>query len=66
MNKTYHACGQLYEGTPGSQPGRGETCVKCGADLHCYRMLFIYHSVQLNHATRLVASSQVLFELVRV
>ena len=35
MNKACHACGQLWDGTPGSQPGRGETCVKCGADLHC-------------------------------
>ncbi|HTA75864.1 MAG TPA: hypothetical protein VK791_01765 [bacterium] len=35
MNKTCHACGQQWESTPGSQPGRSETCVKCGADLHC-------------------------------
>ena len=30
-----HACGEPWEGTPGSQPGRNETCPKCGADLHC-------------------------------
>jgi len=35
MNKTCHACGQSYDGAPGTQPGRGETCVKCGADLYC-------------------------------
>lgn len=28
-------CGTAWEGTPGSQPGRNETCPKCGADLHC-------------------------------
>jgi hypothetical protein len=33
--KSCHACGQLWEGSPGSQPGRSETCVKCGVDLHC-------------------------------
>lgn len=35
MNKSCHACGQLYDGAPGTQPGRGETCVQCGADLRC-------------------------------
>ncbi len=33
--KKCRACGQPWEGTPGSQPGRNETCAKCGADLHC-------------------------------
>jgi hypothetical protein len=32
--KACHACGQAWEGSPGSQPGRDETCVKCGADMH--------------------------------
>ncbi len=35
--KKCHACGAAWEGTPGSQPGRGEACTKCGADLHCCR-----------------------------
>jgi hypothetical protein len=35
MNKSCHACKQIWDGPPGTQPGRGETCVKCGADLHC-------------------------------
>ncbi len=29
-----HACGTAWEGPPGSQPGRNETCGRCGADLH--------------------------------
>jgi hypothetical protein len=33
--KKCHSCGQVWDGSPGSQPGRTETCVKCGADLHC-------------------------------
>jgi hypothetical protein len=33
--KQCHACGEAWEGSPGSQPGRNETCAKCGADLHC-------------------------------
>jgi len=33
--KQCHACGAQWEGRPGSQPGRDETCGKCGADLHC-------------------------------
>jgi hypothetical protein len=33
--KQCHNCRQPWEGSPGSQPGRGETCSKCGADLHC-------------------------------
>ena len=35
MNQRCHACGQGWDGAPGTQPGRSETCVKCGADLHC-------------------------------
>jgi len=33
--KKCHACGEEWGGSPGSQPGREETCSKCGADLHC-------------------------------
>lgn len=33
--KTCYHCGTLWDGPPGTQPGRGETCSKCGADLHC-------------------------------
>lgn len=33
--KTCHACGEPWEGRPGTQPGRNESCGKCGADLHC-------------------------------
>ncbi len=32
--KKCHACGAVWDGSPGTQPGRNETCVKCGADLH--------------------------------
>ncbi|HVZ79972.1 MAG TPA: hypothetical protein VHE12_04125 [bacterium] len=37
-----HACGKPWEGTPGSQPGRNETCAGCGADLHCCRNCRLY------------------------
>lgn len=33
--KKCHQCGKSWEGSPGTQPGRGETCVHCGMDLHC-------------------------------
>lgn len=33
--KKCHACGEKWEGFPGTQPGRSESCAKCGADLHC-------------------------------
>lgn len=33
--KKCHACGEPWDGAPGAQPGREETCVKCGAYLHC-------------------------------
>ena len=33
--KSCHHCGEAWEGTPGSQPGRDELCPKCGADVHC-------------------------------
>ena len=33
--KKCHACQQPWDGSPGSQPGRNETCSRCGADLHC-------------------------------
>jgi hypothetical protein len=32
--KHCHACKASWEGSPGSQPGRNETCGKCGADVH--------------------------------
>jgi len=32
--KTCHSCGEPWEGSPGSQPGKNETCSKCDADLH--------------------------------
>jgi len=32
--KQCHQCGEIWDGSPGTQPGRNETCVKCGADLH--------------------------------
>jgi hypothetical protein len=32
--KRCHACGTAWEGAPGAQPGRNETCASCGADLH--------------------------------
>ncbi|HVM33492.1 MAG TPA: hypothetical protein VMU88_10185 [bacterium] len=32
--KTCHACKTPWDGAPGSQPGRNETCSGCGADLH--------------------------------
>ena len=31
--KACYACKTPWEGAPGSQPGRDETCSKCGADL---------------------------------
>ncbi len=33
--KKCHACGEMWESSPGTQPGRNEICAKCGADLHC-------------------------------
>jgi hypothetical protein len=33
--KNCHACGTPWDSSPGSQPGKDETCVKCGADMHC-------------------------------
>jgi hypothetical protein len=33
--KGCHTCGTAWEGAPGTQPGRNETCARCGADLHC-------------------------------
>jgi hypothetical protein len=33
--KKCQSCGTQWDGSPGSQPGRNETCGKCGADLHC-------------------------------
>ncbi len=33
--KKCHACGEPWDGAPGTQPGREESCVKCGASLHC-------------------------------
>jgi hypothetical protein len=30
-----HACQAPWEGSPGSPPGKAETCVSCGADVHC-------------------------------
>ena len=35
MGKNCHSCGETWEGSPGSQPGKSEACPKCGADLHC-------------------------------
>ena len=32
--KACHACGEPWEGSAGSQPGKNETCGKCDADLH--------------------------------
>jgi hypothetical protein len=32
--KACYACKAPWEGVPGTQPGRNETCSKCGADLH--------------------------------
>ncbi|HTC22380.1 MAG TPA: hypothetical protein VK859_16115 [bacterium] len=32
--KKCHACGTAWDGPPGTQPGRNETCASCGADLH--------------------------------
>ena len=31
--KYCHACGALWEER--HDPGRGETCLRCGADMHC-------------------------------
>jgi hypothetical protein len=31
--KTCHACGAIWEEK--HEPGRGETCMQCGADMHC-------------------------------
>ena len=42
MSKVCHACGTVWDGSPGSQPGREETCVKCGADLHCCMNCSLY------------------------
>jgi hypothetical protein len=35
-------CGQAWDGPPGTQPGRGETCGKCGADLHACLQCGLY------------------------
>jgi hypothetical protein len=32
--KKCHACGAVWDGSPGTPPGRNETCASCGADLH--------------------------------
>ncbi|HET9870946.1 MAG TPA: hypothetical protein VFR02_10690 [bacterium] len=32
--KLCHACKTPWDGAPGTQPGRNETCSRCGADLH--------------------------------
>lgn len=32
--KDCHSCHRSWEGSPGSQPGRNETCSKCGMDIH--------------------------------
>jgi hypothetical protein len=32
--KSCHACKAPWDGAPGTQPGRNETCSKCGMDLH--------------------------------
>ncbi len=42
--KACHACGALWDGPPGTQPGRGETCGKCGADLYCCLNCKLYDS----------------------
>lgn len=35
--KACYQCGAPWEETPGSQPGKRESCSKCGADIHCCR-----------------------------
>lgn len=49
--KACHACGTAWDGSPGAQPGRGETCAKCGADLHCCLNCKLYDS-SYNHECR--------------
>lgn len=46
--KKCHSCGEVWEGSPGSQPGRNETCPKCGSDLHCCLNCRLYDSSAAN------------------
>jgi hypothetical protein len=56
--KKCHQCGEPWEGTPGAQPGRNETCAKCGADLHCCLNCKLYdasaHNQCLSRTTEFV------------
>ena len=46
--KACHACGEEWDGSPGSQPGLNETCPKCDADLHtCLNCR--HHDVNVNN-----------------
>ncbi|HEY5039416.1 MAG TPA: hypothetical protein VIJ93_10120 [bacterium] len=49
--KKCHACEALWEGSPGSQPGKGEVCPKCGADLHCCLNCKLYDPFASNQCT---------------
>lgn len=57
--KSCHSCGKKWEGAPGTQPGRNETCSGCGADLHCCRNCRLFspssHNQCLSRTTEPVA-----------
>jgi len=40
--KTCHSCKAAWDGPPGTQPGRNETCGKCGTDLHVCLNCLLY------------------------
>ncbi len=46
--KSCHTCGAVWDGPPGAQPGRNETCGKCGADLHCCQNCSLYDPAASN------------------
>jgi hypothetical protein len=49
--KKCHVCQTPWESSPGSQPGRNETCSQCGADLHCCLNCKLYDPSASNQCT---------------
>jgi hypothetical protein len=46
--KKCHACGAAWDGSPGTQPGRNETCSRCGTDVHCCLNCRLYDPAAAN------------------
>ncbi len=49
--KKCHSCQESWDGSPGSQPGRAETCSSCGVDLHCCLNCKLYDSSAANQCS---------------